>query len=106
MLNVIDMKQVSVIGGGTAGWFAALTLRSMFAKNIEVVVIESPKIGIVGVGVGVGGRRPAEPDPHAEAAEYSGRRIRPRDGRRVQARLRLRRLARRQRERSLLSHVR
>ena len=30
MLDLRQIKNVSIIGGGTAGWFAALTLRQMF----------------------------------------------------------------------------
>lgn len=52
MLNLRNISRVVVIGGGTAGWFSALTLRRLFAPNIEVRVIESPAIGIVGVGEG------------------------------------------------------
>ena len=52
MLDLRNIKTISIIGGGTAGWFAALTIRKLFAKNIVVQVIESPKIGIVGVGEG------------------------------------------------------
>jgi len=52
MLNLRNISRVVVIGGGTAGWFSALTLRRLFAPNVEVRVIESPAIGIVGVGEG------------------------------------------------------
>ncbi|MGJ7505098.1 tryptophan halogenase family protein [Variovorax sp. ZT5P49] len=52
MLNLRNASRAVVIGGGTAGWFAALSLRRMFAPQVEVRVIESPEIGIVGVGEG------------------------------------------------------
>jgi tryptophan halogenase len=52
MLNLRNATRAVVIGGGTAGWFAALSLRRMFAPRVEVRVIESPDIGIVGVGEG------------------------------------------------------
>ncbi|WP_432729417.1 tryptophan halogenase family protein [Variovorax sp. W6] len=52
MLNLRNISRAVVIGGGTAGWFAALTLRRMFGPQVEVRVIESPAIGIVGVGEG------------------------------------------------------
>ncbi|HHP0279371.1 TPA: FAD-dependent oxidoreductase, partial [Acinetobacter baumannii] len=51
-LDLRQIKHVSIIGGGTAGWFAALTLRQMFAGHINVQLFESPEIGIVGVGEG------------------------------------------------------
>lgn len=41
------MKTICVVGGGTAGWMAA----GYFAvKGYDVTIIESPEIGIVGVG--------------------------------------------------------
>lgn len=52
MLNLSRLKRVVVLGGGTAGWFAAITLRRVFSPQVEVLVIESSKIGIVGVGEG------------------------------------------------------
>ncbi|MDQ9037262.1 tryptophan 7-halogenase [Acinetobacter seifertii] len=52
MLNLEQAKNITVIGGGTAGWFAALALRKILPKQIDIKVIESPDIGIVGVGEG------------------------------------------------------
>lgn len=52
MLNIRSARRHVVVGGGTAGWFAALTLRRLFDPSIEVRLIESPDIGIVGVGEG------------------------------------------------------
>ena len=52
MLNLRTAKHVIVLGGGTAGWFAALTLRRMFSPAVEVRVIESPRVPIIGVGEG------------------------------------------------------
>lgn len=52
MLDLRDAKNISIIGGGTAGWFAALTLRQLFAAHVTIQLIESPAIGIVGVGEG------------------------------------------------------
>ncbi|WP_418132908.1 tryptophan 7-halogenase [Variovorax sp. 375MFSha3.1] len=52
MLNLRNISRAVVVGGGTSGWFAALALRRMFAPSTEVRVIESPAIGIAGLGEG------------------------------------------------------
>jgi tryptophan halogenase len=44
--------RVAIIGGGTAGWLAALMITKAQADSHDVVVIESSKIGIVGAGEG------------------------------------------------------
>ncbi len=49
------VRQVTVVGGGTAGWLSALALTSFLNRfnegpPIRVSVIESPKIPTVGVG--------------------------------------------------------
>ena len=49
------MKKVKILilGGGTAGWMAANYLTHKWTdKNIEISLLESPDIGIVGVGEG------------------------------------------------------
>jgi tryptophan halogenase len=45
------MKNIVIIGGGTAGWLTALVVNK-FWKNTNVTVIESSKIGILGAGEG------------------------------------------------------
>jgi len=45
------MKKIGIIGGGTSGLIAALILRSRFPK-LEIDIIRSDKIGIIGVGEG------------------------------------------------------
>ncbi len=52
MLNLRGIKRVVILGGGTAGWFAALSLRKIFSAGVEIRVIESSQIGVVGVGEG------------------------------------------------------
>lgn len=52
MLDIRKAEEVNIIGGGTAGWMAALTFRKMFQPNVNIRVIEAPEIGIVGVGEG------------------------------------------------------
>ena len=45
--------RVVVLGGGTAGWMAAnLIAHRWRVRNVSVTVIESPDIGIIGVGEG------------------------------------------------------
>lgn len=43
------VKSVAILGGGTAGWLTALALRTQLPW-VDVTVIESPSIPIVGVG--------------------------------------------------------
>jgi tryptophan 6-halogenase len=44
-------KQFVVLGGGTAGWMAACLLAKAWPQH-QVTVVESPEIGIIGVGEG------------------------------------------------------
>lgn len=44
--------KIVVIGGGTAGWLAALFLKKINGKHRDITVIDSSKIGIVGAGEG------------------------------------------------------
>lgn len=44
-----SIRSVAVLGGGTAGYLAALTLRRKL-PDLEVTVIESPEISVIGVG--------------------------------------------------------
>jgi tryptophan halogenase len=52
VLNLRGMQRVCILGGGTAGWFAALQMRQIFNPTVEIVVISAPEIPIVGVGEG------------------------------------------------------
>ena len=52
ILDLRGAKNIVILGGGTAGWFAALTLRRLFSPAVNIQVIESTKIPIVGVGEG------------------------------------------------------
>ena len=46
-------KRIVILGGGTAGWMAAnLFARKWTAEQASVTVVESPDIGIIGVGEG------------------------------------------------------
>lgn len=43
------IKKVIVVGGGSAGWMSASVLAKRF-PNLEIAVIESPSVPIIGVG--------------------------------------------------------
>jgi 2-polyprenyl-6-methoxyphenol hydroxylase-like FAD-dependent oxidoreductase len=43
------VRKVTIVGGGTAGWMAAAVL-SQWLTKIEIKLIESDAIGIIGVG--------------------------------------------------------
>jgi len=43
-------KNVVIVGGGAAGWMAALAMKQALPMGTKITVIESSKIGIVGVG--------------------------------------------------------
>ena len=45
------MKKIIILGGGTAGWLAALFCKK-FVSDTEITVIESSQIGILGAGEG------------------------------------------------------
>jgi len=44
-----DIKEIVIVGGGSAGWMSASTL-IRFLPDIKITVVESPKIPTVGVG--------------------------------------------------------
>lgn len=44
------IRKVVVAGGGTAGWIAASTLAYQFQELLDITLVESTKIGTVGVG--------------------------------------------------------
>ncbi|HAG30750.1 MAG TPA: tryptophan halogenase, partial [Alteromonas macleodii] len=48
--NQTPVKNVVIAGGGTAGWMAATALSRLLGKSINVTLVESKDIGIVGVG--------------------------------------------------------
>ena len=50
----MNINRIAIIGGGTAGWLAANHLGCELSSNpdIEIVLIESPDIPIIGVGEG------------------------------------------------------
>ena len=56
MSSSTPVTEVLIVGGGTAGWltacFLAKTLAAREAHGVKVTLVESPEIGIVGVGEG------------------------------------------------------
>ncbi|MBA6391894.1 tryptophan 7-halogenase [Colwellia sp. BRX10-3] len=44
------VTNVVIVGGGTAGWISAALLAKILGKAVKITLIESEKIGIVGVG--------------------------------------------------------
>ncbi len=50
-MTALPIRSFAIVGGGTAGWMAAVSLGKFFrAANVRVRLIESEQIGTVGVG--------------------------------------------------------
>jgi tryptophan 6-halogenase len=48
-----SVRRILIVGGGTAGWMTALILaRSLIEQGVEISLVESPSVGIIGVGEG------------------------------------------------------
>src|SRR3979409_1896611 len=47
------VKKIAIVGGGSAGWMNAMILaNALIKKGVEISVLESPAVGIIGVGEG------------------------------------------------------
>ena len=46
------MKSVLIVGGGTAGWLTACLLAAEHGSNLDITLVESPDVPIIGVGEG------------------------------------------------------
>jgi hypothetical protein len=49
---MIHSHKICILGGGTAGWMAACLMAKQWGEKVHIRVIESPDIGIIGVGEG------------------------------------------------------
>jgi len=47
-----NKKKIIILGGGTAGWMAANMFAKRWSEDVDICLLESPDIGIVGVGEG------------------------------------------------------
>lgn len=45
-----NIQKVVIVGGGTAGWMSAALLKRVLGETVEIELVESEAIGIVGVG--------------------------------------------------------
>lgn len=44
------IRKIVIVGGGTAGWLSAAYLNRAFGDRVEITLVESPRIGRIGVG--------------------------------------------------------
>lgn len=44
------IRSIAVVGGGSAGWMSAAAISKMFGRKIDIMLVESEEIGLIGVG--------------------------------------------------------
>ena len=49
---MMQAHRIIILGGGTAGWMAACLMAKQWGEKASITVVESPDIGIIGVGEG------------------------------------------------------
>ena len=50
VMSALPVKRVIIVGGGTAGWMTAAVLSRAMGASVDIRVVESDAIGVVGVG--------------------------------------------------------
>ncbi len=50
MADNAPISEITIVGGGTAGWMAAVLLSRLFNRGYKIRLIESDAIGTIGVG--------------------------------------------------------
>ncbi|APG62323.1 tryptophan halogenase [Sphingorhabdus lutea] len=49
-MNIQNPTKIVILGGGTSGWMSATALAVMLGAQVDVTLVESEDIGIIGVG--------------------------------------------------------